>query len=316
MATVASLPGSYTRKSAARTLRVPVQQISAWQRSGLLEGPAGEKEAANADTPISREDLSSMRRLRDLRGARVPIRVIRRSLEAMRMRAGLLAPLEGSAPLPDRGRLLFRQGDVLLDPLTQQFAFDFEPPARRVTPLRTPCEQHAANAFAEAQTLFEQAVQMEERTDTASAAADLYREALVMWPNYPAASINLGTILYNGHRYAEAEACYRAAAEMDPDYALAFFDLGNVLDELQRLPEAIAAYTRALQIVPGYADAHYNLALAFERQGERRRALRHWLHYVRLDPVGPWATHARMQLKKTLATEKLSIVSRHGRLAG
>ena len=66
--------------------------------------------------------------------------------------------------------------------------------------------------------------------------------------------------------------------------------------------------------MPQYADAHYNLALSYERQGYRRRALRHWLAYVRLDPVGPWANHAKEQARKILNTEKLSIVSRRGRL--
>lgn len=169
--------------------------------------------------------------------------------------------------------------------------------------------------FARAQDLFQQAVLLEENAETVHAAADLYREVLGVWPSHAPARVNLGTLLYNQHRYAEAEQCYRAAAEIDPDYALAFFDLGNVLDELQRLPEAIAAYLRALQLVPQYADAHYNLALAYERTGERRRALRHWMHYVRLDPVGPWAAHARTQAKKTLSSEKLRVVSRHGRLA-
>jgi len=87
-----------------------------------------------------------------------------------------------------------------------------------------------------------------------------------------------------------------------------------VLDELKRLPEAIAAYERAIHLVPQYADAHYNLALALERQGQRRRALRHWLEYVRLDPVGPWAAHAKTQAKKILAGERLRIVARAGRL--
>ena len=55
------------------------------------------------------------------------------------------------------------------------------------------------------------------------------------------------------------------------------------------------------------------IALAYERQGQKRRALRHWLTYVRLDPVGPWASHARDQARKILKSEKLSIVSRRGR---
>ena len=94
---------------------------------------------------------------------------------------------------------------------------------------------------------------------------------------------------------------------------MAFFDLGNVLDELQRLPEAIAAYERALELVPQYADAHYNLALAYERRAEPRRALKHWTQYARLDPAGPWASHARGQAKKILGGERLAIVTRHGR---
>jgi len=64
---------------------------------------------------------------------------------------------------------------------------------------------------------------------------------------------------------------------------------------------------------PSYADAHYNLALAWERQGHKRRALRHWLMYVKLDPVGPWAHHAKAQAKKILSTERLAIVYRNSR---
>ncbi|MGB6871118.1 MAG: tetratricopeptide repeat protein, partial [Acidobacteriaceae bacterium] len=93
-------------------------------------------------------------------------------------------------------------------------------------------------------------------------------------------------------------------------YALAFFDLGNALDELQRLPEAVEAYKSAIRLAPTYADAHYNLALAYERSNERRRALRHWRAYVKLDPVGPWSNHARLQVRKILDREELTIVWR------
>jgi tetratricopeptide (TPR) repeat protein len=107
-----------------------------------------------------------------------------------------------------------------------------------------------------------------------------------------------------------AERMYRQAVEADPNYALAFFDLGNVLDELQRLPEAVEAYRTAIRLVPRYADAHYNLALAWERLNERRRALKHWEIYLKLDPAGPWANHARSQAKKILEREKLTVIWR------
>jgi hypothetical protein len=50
--------------------------------------------------------------------------------------------------------------------------------------------------------------------------------------------------------------------------------------------------------------------LAYERTGDRRAALRHWTTYIKLDPVGPWANHARMQARKILEREQLSIVHR------
>ena len=298
----------YSRQQAARILGIPEQQIIAWQRAGLL----AEQDA------YSMRDLASIRSLRDLRQQRISVRSIRNSVEAMRRVVGVADPLRETAPVSKGTRLVFRHGGALLDPLTQQLGFDFEAPPRGELSLlkrEVPREQRLRDQ-ARAQEIFQRAVQLEEKPETMGDAAALYTEVLEIYPRHAAASINLGTILYNARRFAEAEQRYRTAAEIDPDYALAFFDLGNVLDELRRLPEAIAAYRRAIQLVPQYADAHYNLALAYERTGERRRALRHWLCYVRLDPVGPWATHARMQAKRTLATERLSIVTRGGKLAG
>lgn len=306
----ATLAAGFSSADAARILRIPVQQIAAWQRAGLLRKDEGR---------FSVRDLAAMRRLFSLRRARPASRSTRLWTAAIRECLREEAQADTGRTVPQGARLMVRHGSALLDPLTQQFAFDFESPSKAVPgPLlvcAAPAEAEQPNAFAQAQQLFQHAVVLEERTETLPAAADLYRQALALWPAHAPASVNLGTILYNQQRFAEAEQYYRAAAASDPDYALAFFDLGNVLDELQRLPEAVAAYLRALQLVPQYADAHYNLALAYERLGERRRALRHWMHYVRLDPAGPWAAHARTQAKKTLSSEKLRVVSRYGRLA-
>ncbi len=297
----------YTRQAAARILRIPEKQLAAWQRAGLI--------ASSGD--FSLRDLASMRSLRGLRQQRLSVRSIRSSVEAMQRIAGVIDPLSESAPVTRGTRLVFRHGGSLLDPLTQQLGFDFEAGSRGELSLlkREVSREQQSRDQSRAQELFQRAVQLEEKPENVDEAMRLYAEVLRLWPQHAPASINLGTIFYNAGRFDEAEERYRTAAEVDPDYALAFFDLGNVLDELRRLPEAIAAYRRAVQLVPQYADAHYNLALAYERTGERRRALRHWLLYVRLDPVGPWATHARMQARRTMATERLSIVTRGGKLA-
>jgi tetratricopeptide (TPR) repeat protein len=263
------------------------------------------------------EELGQLRTLRDLQTSirpsalkaerRISAQSIRASVEAMQRVAGLTNPLLEASAVRHGSRLAFRHLGALVEPLTQQLAFDFDVSSRERLEIVRAGEarpQSPQQRMAEVQEMFLRAVQMEE----------LYEAILAIQPEHAPALINLGTIHYNMREFEQAEKLYRRATITDPEYALAFFDLGNVLDEMQRLQEATVAYQKAVTLVPQYADAHYNLALAYERQGHRRRALRHWLTYVRLDPVGPWANHARDQARKIMKGEKLSIVSRRGRL--
>jgi tetratricopeptide (TPR) repeat protein len=280
------------------------RQLLAWERAGLII----------SSEHYSFEALGQLRKLRDLQATtRISAKSIRASVDAMQRVAGMRNPLSEASFVRRGSRLSFRHGGALMDPLTQQLAFDFDTsPARQLRVVST--GDAPARQAAEVQDMFLRAVQLEENPATIPEAMEIYQEILAIRPEHAPALINLGTIHYNLRRYEQAEQHYRRATVADPEYALAFFDLGNVLDEMQRLNEATAAYQKAVALVPQYADAHYNLALAYERQGQRRRALRHWLAYVRLDPVGPWAKHAKEQARKILNTEKLSIVSRRGRL--
>jgi tetratricopeptide (TPR) repeat protein len=282
------------------------RQLSAWERAGLI----------TSSEHYSFEALSQLRKLRDLQAnTRISAKSIRASVDAMQRVAGMRNPLMEASFVRRGSRLSFRHGGALMDPMTQQLAFDFDmSPARQLCVVGAGAGDSPARQAAEVQDMFLRAVQLEENPATIPQATEIYQAILAMRPEHAPALINLGTIHYNLRKYEEAEQHYRRATEADPEYALAFFDLGNVLDEMQRLTEATAAYQKAVALVPQYADAHYNLALAYERQGQRRRALRHWLAYVRLDPVGPWAKHAKEQARKILNTEKLSIVSRRGRL--
>jgi tetratricopeptide (TPR) repeat protein len=281
------------------------RQLSAWERAGLI----------TSSEHYSFEALSQFRKLRDLQATtRISAKSIRASVAAMQRVAGMRNPLMEATFVRRGSRLSFRHGGALMDPVTQQLAFDFDSsPARQLRVVGIGADSPARRT-AEVQDMFLRAVQLEENPATILQAMEIYQGILAIRPEHAAALINLGTIHYNLRKYDQAEQHYRKATIADPEYALAFFDLGNVLDEMQRLTEATAAYQKAVALVPQYADAHYNLALAYERQGQRRRALRHWLAYVRLDPIGPWAKHAKEQARKILNTEKLSIVSRRGRL--
>ena len=230
----------------------------------------------------------------------------------MKAVSGMVNPLLEAGVARRGPRLIFRHSGASMDPVARQFEFDFEGESNRLA-IVDEAPGPALQRSPSMNSLFLQAVRCEEQGKIPEAVA-LYEETLAVAEHAPAA-INLGTILYNQRQLQRAEQLYRRATLANPDYALAFFDLGNALDELQRLPEAIEAYKSAIRLAPGYADAHYNLALAYERSNERRRALRHWRAYVKLDPIGPWSNHARLQIRKILDREDLTIVWRKSKVS-
>ncbi len=259
------------------------------------------------------QDLGQLRILRALRAGDVPPASIRESIRAMKAVSGMTNPLLEACVVRTGSRLAFRYGGAMVDPIRRQLLFDFERGGQEETAASASAPRpmrRAAPAGPQAnQERFLEAVRAEERGDKPTAIA-LYEEILRLDPRHAAAAINLGTLYFHLRQYPRAEQLYRGATVADPGYVLAFFDLGNVLDELERLDESIAAYRKAVALAPGYADAHYNLALAYERTGESRNALRHWRAYLKIDPHGPWADHARGQAQKILAREKLVIVYR------
>ena len=291
---------SYSRHDVLRILQISSRQLQGWERAGII--PPQEA--------YTFQDLGSLRTLRALREDDVPAASIRHSIVAMKAVAGMANPLIEASLVRTGTRLAFRCDGAMVDPIRRQLLFDFErferqPEASEPSPLRRPGAPNPRSV----QELFLAAVQAEEAGEKQRAIA-LYEEIIQIQPAYAPAYINLGTIHFHLRQFARAEELYRRATETDPGYVLAFFDLGNVLDELDRPDESIAAYQRAVVLAPRYADAHYNLALAFERKGDLRAALRHWQAYIRLDKGGPWADHARGQIRRLLDREKLSIAWR------
>ena len=294
----------YSRQDVLRILQISPRQLQGWERAGLI--PSLEQ--------FGFPELTQLRTLRELQTLRMRPASIRNSVQAMKAVSGMSNPLMESAVVRTGARLAFRHSGTMVDPIRRQLLFDFESAAPGSSPgpmtvSMLPNARKGSTRDQELQVLFLQAVQAEEQ-GRKSQAMEIYNTILSIDRAYTAALINLGTLHYHQKLYSGAEELYRRATVADPTYVLAFFDLGNVLDELQRPDESIAAYTRAIALAPAYADAHYNLALAYERKGERRRALAHWQVYVRLDKAGPWADHARGQIRKLLGREKLSIASR------
>jgi tetratricopeptide (TPR) repeat protein len=292
---------SYRRQDVLRILEISARQLQAWEKAGLIQQLES----------YSFQDLGQLRTLRSLREDEVPASSIRESIQAMKAVAGMSNPLLEARVVRTGTRLAFRHRGAMVDPIRRQLLFDFDrmdgsaPDAAAPTSVR----HIAAPDLRGLQERFHAAVQAEEAGEK-QRAINLYQEILSIDPQYPAACINLGTLFFHLRQYGRAEELYRRATEADPGYVLAYFDLGNVLDELERIDESIAAYLRAVTLAPHYADAHYNLALAYERVGQRRNALRHWRAYTKLDNHGPWAEHARGQIRKLLSSEGIAIAYR------
>jgi tetratricopeptide (TPR) repeat protein len=285
----------YRRADVLRILQISARQLAGWEKAGLF--PLTES--------YSFFDLLQLRKLRELRSKRVRSAVIRDSLRAMQQQvAGMENPLLEASAFASKSRVAFRHHGSSVEPLDGQFVMDFV--QRGVIESKI----HSMRAAETATEFFARGVGLEEDPATQSEAIEAYKRCVELDPTHAAAYINLGTLYYNRQDYVLAERYYRQAIEVDPRYALAYFDLGNVLDETGRLPDAIRAYQSAITLAPTYADAHYNLALALEKARQPRKALRHWQVYSRLDTIGPWAIHAKNQIKKILAADTLRVVAR------
>jgi tetratricopeptide (TPR) repeat protein len=290
---------SFSRQDVLRILQITSRQLQGWERAGLIS----QREI------YTFQDLGQLRTLRSLREDDVSAASIRHSVAAMQAVAGLSNPLQEASLVRTGTRLAFRCDGAMMDPIRRQLLFDFERVENQPSSSSQICLLRPSREIKERgiQELFLAAVHAEEAGDK-QRAVELYEKMLKLDPDYAPGYINLGTIYFHLRQFVRAEELYRQATAKDPGYVLAYFDLGNVLDELERPDESIAAYLRAVELAPRYADAHYNLALAFERKGERRAALRHWQAYAKLDKSGPWAEHSRGQIRKLLDSEKLSIV--------
>jgi tetratricopeptide (TPR) repeat protein len=121
------------------------------------------------------------------------------------------------------------------------------------------------------------------------AAIGHYREAVRLAPDSDEWQVNLGLLLVQQDRIADAASAFERALALRPVDPETHNNLGAMLARLGRVQDAIAHYRRSLELKPVYPLARRNLGLALASTGDITSALRECLEALRLSPQeGQW----------------------------
>ncbi|MQY51573.1 tetratricopeptide repeat protein [Rhodocyclus tenuis] len=104
--------------------------------------------------------------------------------------------------------------------------------------------------------------------DESEMADACFKQALALDPGLDAAHNNLGSSLLRQGWMERAIESFQQALEVNPASAESWNNLGNVYFRLRRLGEAEHAYRRSLALKPGYIEADLNLGLLLLLRGE------------------------------------------------
>jgi hypothetical protein len=228
------------------------------------------------------QDLIVLRAAQTLVAARVPSRRITRSLRELRRHLPDAMPLSGLSLCAVGDRVVVKEGRGTWQAESGQYLLGFEGDPvngslsviERPQPVATPADGW-----------FEEAVALEGANPAAALRA--YERAVEADPAHLDAHVNLGRLLHEAGRLADAERIYRAALTTCGADAVLLYNFGVLLDDLGRKAEAREAYEMALRGDPGLADCHYNLALLYEEVARPKDALRHMAQYRRLTGKRP-----------------------------
>jgi protein O-GlcNAc transferase len=94
------------------------------------------------------------------------------------------------------------------------------------------------------------------------------REALRLKPDLLPAICNLGAVLFEQGKTAEAHALFEQALRSSPDQANTNYELGRLLKSQGKTAEAIACFRQAMQARAEYPEARFQLGIIHQEQGQ------------------------------------------------
>lgn len=263
------------------------------QMLGLSRAVIGALIAAGFVTPsrgkrneyrFSFQDVVLLRTAHSLQAAQIPPRRILTSLQKLKATLPEQLPLSGLRISAVGKDIAVTEGAHRWSAESGQLLIDFEvkPAAGKVSLLNRapPPPAKPAPPAEDAQDWFDRAVELEGASR--ARAEQAYRKAIKLAPDFVDPYLNLGVLLADAGKPADAVAIYRLALKHCADAPLLHFNLAIALEDLGRFDEALAAYDACLQLAPAMADAHYNAARLHEQRRNPRMAIRHYSEYRRL----------------------------------
>ena len=219
-----------------KLLRLPRRTIHGLVKAGFVSPARGPRQAYL----FSFQDLIVLRTAQALAAAKVPAKRIAKSLKELRRHLPDSMPLSGLSIGAVGDRVVVKEGASRWQAESGQYLLAFE-----------------GDPVAGDLKVIEQTVEPED-------------------------AIDRGYALHAAGRLEEAEAVYRSALKTCGPDPLLLYNLGVLLEDLERNAEAMECYRDAVRVDPAMADGHYNLALLCEKLGLAQEAIRHMAQYRRL----------------------------------
>jgi predicted Zn-dependent protease len=223
---------------------------------------------------FSFQDLIVLRTAQALASANVPQRRITKSLKELRRQLPGTMPLSGLSICAVADRVVVKEGGSRWQADSGQYllALDVDPAGGSLSVI----ERRPPGG----DEWFEKGLALER--DDMEGARQAYESAIAAEPAHLSAHVNLGLLLHETGRFADAESVYRRALSACGGEPVLHYNLGVLLEDMERKDEALAAYEQALRANPDFADCHYNLALLCEDLHKPAKAIRHMAQYRRL----------------------------------
>jgi protein O-mannosyl-transferase len=130
----------------------------------------------------------------------------------------------------------------------------------------------------------------------------LYRATIERNPSAWMAHNNLGMILANDQRFAEARPHFERAIQLNSGVAEHHMNLGRLLLAEGRTAEAINPLREAVRLEPNAANARSNLGVALMRSGDLDDAVTEFEQALRVD-----AQHAEAKLNLATAQQEIGV---------